>query len=129
MSYQPHDVQIAALDAAWPNGKPLRGFNFYMEQGLGKTGTVLLEFAKMVELGLATRLVVFCPNSFKKGWEDEAKEWGLDFDFYLFQSGDEWGQTQFLKKKYTKPPVVVINYEGARPKIIKQKGKPNQIIW
>lgn len=127
MIRQPYGVQKAAFNAA--QGK--RGFNFYMEQGLGKTGVVLTEFAQLVAEGLATRLVVFCPNSFKKGWEDEAKEWGFDFDFYLFQSGDEWGQNQFLKKNYTKPPVVVINYEGARPKIIPDPAdrRKKKVIW
>lgn len=125
--YEPHAVQTAALAAS----KGKRGFNYYMEQGLGKTGTVLLEFAELVAERKATRLVVICPNSFKKGWQDEAAEWGLDFDFHLYQAGDTWGQDQFLKKEFKKPPVLVINYEAIRPKITKDpKDKRKKlIIW
>lgn len=115
MIRKPHAVQIAALNAS----RGHFGFAYYMEQGLGKTATTYMDFLEQLANGNATRMIVVCPNSFKGGWVDEAAEWGFDFDFYIYQAGDEWGQQQFLKKKFDKPPVVIINYESIRPKVRK----------
>ena len=104
------EVQRKALQASW--GKP--GFAFYMEMGLGKTLTALTEFLDLVEQSKATRLVVICPNSFKTGWLDEIKKHGLKVHPHIFNSGSDYENGQFLKTKYEKPPVLVINFEAIR---------------
>ena len=103
-------VQETALDAA--KGKP--GFAYYCEMGLGKTLTALAEFATLVAKGEVTRLVVVCPNSFKTGWLDEIAKHGVGVHAYVFNSGSEFENRQFLKTEYTKPPVLIINYEAIR---------------
>ena len=85
-----------------------------MEMGLGKTATDLLDTEWWVEEGDVTRAVVFCPNSFKKGWVEEIKKWGFDFDPHIFVSGDDWNNNRFLKKAYDCLPVLIVNYEAAR---------------
>lgn len=123
MNRKPHAVQLAALAAS--NGA--RGFNYFMEQGLGKTATAYLDFLERVGEGNATRLVVVCPNSFKGGWVEEAKTWGFDVDPFIYESGDTYWQDAFLRKQYKSPPVVVINYESLRPRIV-GKGRDRRII-
>lgn len=102
-------VQESALQAAYHKS----GFGYFMEMGLGKTLTCLAEFAGLVEEGLATRMLVVCPNSFKSGWISEAAKHGFAFDGYIFESGS-WLNNRFFKKEYTAPPMLVINYEAIR---------------
>jgi len=123
MKREPYAVQIAALNAS--NGA--RGFNYFMEQGLGKTGTAFMDFLERVAEGNATRMVVFCPPSFKGGWKAEAEEWGFNVDVFAYEAGNDWDNNKFLNKKYDRPPVLVINYESMRPKIT-GKGKAKKIV-
>ncbi len=105
-------VQWAALEAS----AGAKGFAYYMEQGLGKTLTTLLDFKRLVDNGLASRLVVVCPNSFKNGWREEAEKHGVDFDFFIWEAGKEEYFKAWVKRGFSKPPVVVINYESMRAK-------------
>lgn len=102
-------VQAEAIKRA--NLRP--GFAFFMEQGLGKTLTVLSEFQDAVNEGLATRLVVVCPNSFKEGWRAEIQEHGFDFEVFIWE-GSEDPIRRHLRKGFTRPPVLIINYEAIR---------------
>lgn len=103
-------VQKAALAA----GKDKPGFAYYMEMGLGKTLTALTEFMELAEQRKATRLVVVCPNSFKTGWLDEIRKHGLNVHPHIFNSGADYENDLFLKAKYEKPPVLIVNYEAIR---------------
>ena len=109
-SFIPAAVQLESLEKS--RGK--RGFAYLMEMGLGKTATDLLDTEWWVENEDVTRLVVVCPNSFKKGWVQEIKKWGFDMDPHIFVSGDKWNNDQFLKKKYDRLPVLIVNYEAVR---------------
>ncbi len=104
-----HSVQTAALAAS--DGK--FGFGWFMEQGLGKTYTDLLEFQRLIERGEATRHVVEAPNSFKGGWIDEVEKWGFEFDTQVWESGSNTNG-MFLRKQYKRPPLVIVNYEATR---------------
>ena len=104
------EVQKTALKA----GLDRPGFAYYMEMGLGKTLLALTEFLEFVKQGKATRLVVICPNSFKTGWLDEIKKHGLNVHPFIFTSGAAYENSQFLKTKFDKPPVLIINYEAVR---------------
>ena len=77
--------------------------------GLGKTLLALEEFQR-ADL---TRLVVVTPNSFKRGWQDEIEKHGFDFDAHVFVSGSK-ANDKWLTKRYTTPPVLIINYEAIR---------------
>lgn len=103
------EVQKAALQAAGDK----RGFAYFLEQGLGKTLLTLTEFRHRVETGEATRLVVVCPNSFKSGWVEEIKKHGIVADPFIFESGSP-DVKFFLRKKFEKPPVLIVNYEAIR---------------
>jgi SNF2 family DNA or RNA helicase len=102
------EVQKAALKAS--DGK--KGFAFFMEMGLGKTLTALTEFTDLVEQGEVTRLVVVCPNSFKSGWVGEITKQGINVDPWIYESGKD--NHVFLRRRFMKPPVLVINYEAIR---------------
>lgn len=104
------EVQKKALSAG--RGKP--GFAYYMEMGLGKTLTALTEFMELASTKEVTRLVVVCPNSFKSGWADEIKKHGIDVHCHVFESGADYENNNFLRTVYTKPPVLIVNYEAIR---------------
>lgn len=104
------EVQKKALEAS----RDKLGYAFFMEMGLGKTLTALTEFVQLVERKLATRLVVICPNSFKTGWLDEIKKHGLNVHPHIFNSGADYENGQFLKTKFDKAPVLIVNYEAVR---------------
>jgi SNF2 family DNA or RNA helicase len=93
-----------------------------MEQGLGKSLTTLENFKRLVDTGGCTRLVISCPNSFKGGWLDEIEKWGYDFDVLVYGSGNDWQNDAWLKKEYTKPPVLIINHEAIRKSGTKKAG-------
>ena len=104
------EVQKTALKHS--AGKP--GFAYFMEMGLGKTLTALTEFMDLVSDKTVTRLVVVCPNSFKSGWVDEIEKHNIRALPYVFESGADYDNDQFLKVKYQQPPVLIINYEAIR---------------
>ena len=98
-------VQIEALKF----GAGKRGVGYFLEMGLGKTLLALEEFSR-ADL---TRLVVVSPNSFKRGWQDEIEKHGFSFDVHVFVSGSK-ANDKWLAKRYTAPPVLIINYEAIR---------------
>jgi SNF2 family DNA or RNA helicase len=102
------EVQKEALRVA----KDHRGFGYWLDMGLGKTLVALVEFRRMVDEGKATRLVVVCPNTFKSGWVDEIEKHGIEVDPWIYESGGD--NDKFLKKSFTKPPVLIVNYEAIR---------------
>ncbi len=104
------EVQKKARSA----GKDKPGFAYFCEMGLGKTLTALTEFTELVAGAKATRLVVVCPNSFKGGWVDEIKKHNIEVLPFVFESGADYDNENFLKVKYHKPPVLIINYEAIR---------------
>ena len=112
MGYKLDPVQKAALNAS--RGRD--GFGFFMEMGLGKSLTALHEFLEGVSSG-TTRMVICCPNSFKSGWAEEVEKHGVNLDTHVFQSGSV-ASDEFLKKRYTQPPLLIINYEAIRSKSI-----------
>jgi SNF2 family DNA or RNA helicase len=61
-----------------------------------------------------SRLVVICPNSFKTGWIDEINKHDIDVHPHVYNSGADWANENFLKNNFTKPPVLIINYEAIR---------------
>lgn len=105
---QPLKVQLAALSSS--DGH--RGFAYWMEMGLGKTYTTLLDFQRMVDRGEATRHVVVCPNSFKSGWTAEIEKQEINTDAYIYESGAD--HTSFFTRKYNRPPTLIVNYEAIR---------------
>lgn len=114
-------VQVAALEFA--AGKS--GVGWFLEQGLGKTLTALAEFQQLVKENKADRLIVVCPNTFKKGWADEIVKHGFDFDVHVFRSAKREAATGFCQQTHVDmhgrfhAPVMIFNYEAARmPKVL-----------
>ena len=110
------DVQRAALQAS--AGMP--GFAYYMEQGLGKSLTLLADFMGKAAERSATRLAVVAPNSFKGGWRTEIAKWGLDLDVFLWQAGFDVEFDRWMRKGFEKPPVFVVNYEAIRSERVQE---------
>lgn len=110
------------------------GFAYYMEMGLGKTLLALTEFLTYAARKDATRLVVFCPNSFKTGWLDEIQKYGLKVHPHIYDSGNDYANGQFLKAKYESPPILIINYEAIRKEEVQDyirtfiRPKPSMLV-
>lgn len=103
-----YTVQLAALDGGY--GKP--GYAFFMEMGLGKTRTVLAEYAALAMEGRADYLVVVVPNSLKGSWAKEARDLSYPYELEIYSKKPKEQKAQLdqmLKSK--KPRVIVVNYE------------------
>ena len=107
-------VQQEALKAGYRQP----GFAYYMEMGLGKTLTTLVEFLELVQEREVTRMVVICPNSFKSGWLAEIGKHNILVHPHIFESGGDYWNDAFLKTEFTKPPVLIINYEAIRSEAV-----------
>lgn len=105
-----HAVQKEALRRS--NGA--KGFGYFMEQGLGKTLTSLVDFSERVAERTATRLFVDAPNSFKAGWKYEIEKYKFDFDVFVWEAGNEQYLRSWIKRGFTKPPVLIMNWESTR---------------
>ncbi len=101
-----YDVQEKAIEEAGDK----RGFAYFLEQGLGKTRTVLYEFHNKERRGLADILVVICPRPLRGAWRDEAVEIGLDYPIILM---DNEKKTRALLNQIgpSKPVILVMHYE------------------
>lgn len=107
---KPFGVQAYALQRAGSpspshDTRPLRGFGFYLEQGLGKTKTTLADFWNIYSIGKADCLVVVTVNSMKATWKREMEDENYPFDIHV------WPDLKRLPSK-TKGQVVIINYEA-----------------
>jgi len=100
----PFEVQRVALEMA--EGR--KGYNWFMEQGLGKTAVALEDFTRLSEGGVVTDLVVVCPNSLKGNWVAEAKSWQSGAEFRMWD-----GEAAWIKPKIKfKGNAHVFNYEA-----------------
>ena len=104
-------VQIEAIKFSW--GK--RGVGFNLEQGLGKTLVALTEFSFLHQKGRVDRMIVVCPNTFKRGWLDEIEKHGFQFDVHIWRSDKKIAAAAWLNiHHHFGPPVLIINYDAAR---------------
>lgn len=99
------EVQRRAIQEA--ADKP--GFAYFLEQGLGKTRTVLYEFHDKVLRGLADVLVIVCPRSLRGAWRDEAAEIGLGYPIILLKN--EKTARRLLNEIGRRPLILVMHYE------------------
>lgn len=108
-------VQIAALKAS----AGAAGFAYFMEQGLGKTLTTFADFTERLVEGRATRMIVVCPNSFKRGWVEDAEKHGVDMDFFVWEAGMHRYLETWIKRGFNRAPCIIVNWEAIRPQKIK----------
>lgn len=102
-----YEVQLQALRAAHGKSK----FAYFMEQGLGKTRTILSEFENSEDL---RRLIVICPNSFKGGWVAEANTIGFKPPIFVYTPKSVQLMHKFAKFHAGRKFVIVVNYESMR---------------
>lgn len=80
----PMQVQIEALKRS----KGRRGYNWWLEVGLGKTTTALNEFEVDRRRGAVNFIAVVTLQSFKYSWPAEAKEFGVEGDWAVWPDQD-----------------------------------------
>lgn len=110
MKFTPYGAQRKALELS--DGKA--GFAYFMEQGLGKTATSYADFMRAVNNGAVSRMVVFCPNSFKGGWRDDAEKFEFPVEPLICTPDNASNIRYAMKKGFTRAPVLMVNYESAR---------------
>lgn len=100
-----YEVQRRAIEEAGDKA----GFAYFLEQGLGKTRTVLYEFHNKAVRGLADVLVVVCPRSLRGAWRDEAMDIGLPYPIILMEN--EKKTRALLNQIGRQPLILVMHYE------------------
>jgi hypothetical protein len=76
----PLPVQEKALEVADES----TGFAFFMDPGMGKTGTVMAEFTNMEKKGIVDLLFVICPNNLRANWKVEAEKMGFEYEVAIY---------------------------------------------
>jgi len=76
----PLPVQQKALEMADESA----GFAFFMDPGMGKTGTVMAEFTNMEKKGVVDLLFVVCPNNLRANWKAEAEKMGFEYEVAIY---------------------------------------------
>lgn len=104
----PYAVQAYALNLS-SNSK---GFNYFMEQGLGKTKTVLADFLNRFNAGLNDCMVVVTINSMKINWRKEMESEDYPFDTHI------WPDVKTVPT-HLKGQVIIVNYEAVRGRACK----------
>ena len=102
LSGKPFLVQETALQRS--EGR--KGFNFFLEQGLGKTMVALNEAIELMQRGVIDALIVICPNSLKGNWREEAIKWNSGLRVAV------WQGKLFTALDLTQSNVFVFNYES-----------------
>lgn len=100
LALKPYEVQKKAIVESSLRSQ----YAFFMEQRLGKTPTILAEFALLVQKGKVDGLVVVVPNSLKEDWLNQANL-HLPFAF----RGAAWPD---IPKPGPEPFVLIMNYES-----------------
>ena len=106
-------VQLAAL--SFSEGK--KGVGWFLEQGIGKTlYCAITEFSFLFQTGKVDRMIVVCPNTFKRGWVDEIEKHDFRFDVHVWQSIKKADAANFLNLYHHSkgPPIIIVNYEAVR---------------
>lgn len=95
------------------NRMPRAGWGHLMEMRLGKTATTLNEFELFSQEYDFENLVVFCPNSFKEGWVDEAKSVGFSLPFVAYESSNHQ-QAEMHLRSAKRRLAISVNYEALK---------------
>lgn len=96
-----------------PIGQPAIGWNHYLEMRLGKTPLALNEFELFLRRGAIKRLIVFCPNTYKQGWVDEAAKSGASVPWHTWDSNQAQEAFEFAAKSNGEFGIA-INYEALK---------------
>lgn len=126
---KPREVQIEALRRSYQGrvkrlsanadpvnfklphyGRPVSGWGHFMEMRLGKTATALNEFMLYKRDFGVSRMLVVCPNAFKRGWTTEASTFGLDVPSHVLESNNRAEAEKFIVKN--PEGMLVVNYEA-----------------
>lgn len=108
--FEPKGAQAAALKRS--RGK--KGFGYFMEQGLGKTGTTYQDFLDNALDYDLTRMVVIAPNSFKGGWAEEAQKFSFPITPIVAESGNISHLPSYFRRGFNTRPALIVNYEAIR---------------
>lgn len=110
------EVQRKALEGALgdPNKiNPQPGYAYFMEQGLGKTFTVLQEFHELVTHDLVDLAVIVVPRSLRGNWAEEVSDWGYPYPVVLVDSDKKtFDALNAIRKSGNRaPPIIIMHYE------------------
>lgn len=103
---EPRPVQIEALNRSL--GK--KGWGHFLEMRMGKTATVINEFAQLVHSNDLRYMLVLTPNRFKPDWVLAIYKWGLNAPVHDFCSSKHNDVLSFIKNN--QHGVIVVNYEA-----------------
>lgn len=99
----PFEVQRVALERS----SDQKGYNWFLEQGLGKTAVALEDFGRLQRAGAVDHLIVISPNSLKGNWVAESKSWQSDAEFRMWDTPKNWQSNSKFRGNAS-----VFNYEA-----------------
>lgn len=112
----PFKVQLEALrKSGMMTDEPRKGFNWWLQVGMGKTTTALNEFIDLRNRGMVDYLVVVTLGSFRASWPVEAKEFGLDLSLVVWPFlKPHWDKDRQLResKRVEEADGLVLNWEA-----------------
>lgn len=98
--------------------QPKHGYAYFMEQGLGKTLTVLQEFHELVTHDLVDISVLVVPRSLRGNWQEEMEEWGYPYPVVLMENEKkclaELNELRKSNNPFRRNPMVVMHYEQVK---------------
>ena len=94
-----------------PRTGPAVGWAHYLEMRLGKTPTVLNEYALLRKYYGVERLIILSPNSYKLDWYNEIPKFGLGVPVLPYETSYKKATVDFLRANKGEF-AVVLNYEG-----------------
>jgi hypothetical protein len=116
MKQDEHDENETAYSVRDSRGSsrtvPAGGWNYFMEQRLGKTPVFLNEFGLLRRDHGFKWGVVYAPQQFKPEWVDEADRFGLDCPSYMFSSDDSKGAQRWVDRNSKFGGLIAVNYEA-----------------
>jgi len=86
---EPKAVQVKALELLEQrvDNEGLEGYGLWMEQGLAKTTTTLNRFLELYLSDRMDTLFIVAKRPLRHNWVDEAKKWGYNIPFTVYETG------------------------------------------
>lgn len=106
----PREVQTAALAAGW--GKP--GYAYFMRQRLGKTLVAYAEYTLLREAGAVDWMIIICPNSIKRQWQEQIEEVDITTPIHIYTSQKKKQFEEWADACKNTGGVLIINYESIK---------------
>lgn len=93
-------------------GHIAKGWGHWMQMRVGKTPTWLNEYMLLKRDNGIRKGLMFAPNKFKRSWQKEALNFGVDVDTYVHDTDKKLLRDMIKKIEKDREGILVVNYEA-----------------